>query len=232
MLEKTAITAPCLVVFCKRPALFQGKQRLAATIGPPQALIFARLFLDCALEDALSWDGPLVISPACPESRDWAAGLLDGDYEVMTQPEGCLGHRLQTIDRQLRDMGHDHIIFMGSDAPALKMDHFNETRRALQSGDIVLSPARDGGVTLMAARRPWPDLTVLTWSTDKLGRSLSQHCRDHGLEVSHISSSYDIDVAGDLNRLRQDLASDPRAARQRLYGELCNFLEQGGLRHG
>ncbi len=224
--------APCLVVFCKRPALFHGKQRLAGTIGAQQALIFAGLFLDCALEDAHSWDGPFVISPACPESRDWAGGLLDGEHMVMAQPEGCLGHRLQTIDRQLRDRGYDRIIFMGSDAPTLKTAHFDETVRALRTGDIVLSPALDGGVTIMAARRPWPDLTVLPWSRDILGRSLAQHCRNHGLEVCHISPGYDIDVATDLIRLHQDLASDPRPARQNLYGALCDFLEQGRVGYG
>ncbi len=235
MFEESAMgkdTAPCLVVFCKRPALFHGKQRLADTIGAQQALTFAGLFLDCALEDADIWDGPLVISPACPETREWATGLLDGGHRVMAQPEGCLGYRLQTIDQQLRAEGHDRIIFMGSDAPTLKTAHFDETVRALQTGDIVLSPALDGGVTIMAARRPWPDLTILPWSTDILGRSLTQHCRNHDLAVRHISPSYDIDVAADLIRLQQDLASDPRPARQRLYGVLCDFLEQGRVGHG
>ncbi|NOZ43120.1 MAG: glycosyltransferase [Alphaproteobacteria bacterium] len=223
---------PCLVIFCKRPRLFHGKQRLAKTIGAAQALIFARALLDCALEDAADWPGPLVLSPASARDRDWAKGLLARECQIVAQPDGGLGHRIEAIDGQLRGHGHTRIIFIGSDAPALRSSHFDQARLALATSDIVLGPAADGGVTLMGAAVPWPDLTRLPWSTDRLGTALAQCCHHHGLRLSHIAPGYDIDVAADLVRLSRDMAADPRPARRALYRELKAFFNQNELRYG
>jgi len=216
----------CLVVFCKRPALFEGKQRLAQTIGAEQTLAFARSFLNCALEDARQWPGPVVLSPASPDDTAWAHTLLNCDCKVLAQPLGGLGDRLQTIDQKLRYEGHRKIVFIGTDAPALKPHQYDAARTALHHADVVLGPAADGGVTIMGARTPWPELQHLPWSTKWLGRALEAVCSQHGLTTKTISPSYDIDVATDLCRLRKDLADDHRPARRHLYQQLCEFLNQ------
>lgn len=35
---------------------------------------------------------------------------------------------------------------------------YTATRNALQHADVVVIPARDGGVVLMANRRAWPEI--------------------------------------------------------------------------
>ncbi|MBL4894731.1 MAG: DUF2064 domain-containing protein [Emcibacter sp.] len=225
----------CLVVFCKRPALNQGKQRLAATIGAEQAFVFAQAFLDCALDDARIWPGSVVLSPASVEDEAWAAGLLDHSHQahqVIVQPEGNLGHRLWTVDRALRELGQDRIIFMGSDAPMLTACHFGAAAQALEDSDVVLSPATDGGVTLMGTRIGWPDLTDLPWSTDQLGAALENLCRARGDHVKNILPSYDVDVVADLAILWRDLSGDPRFARKKLYKLLDQFLTEQGAQFG
>ena len=225
-------TAPCLVIFCKRPALFRGKQRLAKSIGAEQAHIFACLLLECALEDARSWDGPLVLSPASAEDRPWAVSLLDREHMVLAQPDGCLGHRLRIIDMELRRQGREQVIFIGTDAPMLTPGHYQEAREELSNHDVVLSPASDGGVTIMGTATGWPDMTGLPWSTDRLGAGLETLCRQQGQRVKHIAASYDIDVAADLVKLHRDLADDDRPARQALYREVGEFLGQKEVTYG
>ena len=214
----------CLVVFCKRPKMFQGKQRLAETIGAEQCLVFARSFLDCALEDAAAWPGRVVLSPASCDDEAWATGLLERDFEVLAQPNGGLGERLQAIDRELRKSGHKNLVFIGTDAPALKPAHYEETRREITLFDVVLAPASDGGVVIMGSSVPWPELQALPWSTDQLGEALAAKCIDDGLGVKSISASYDIDVEADLLKLSRDLERDKRPARQRLHRQLHEFL--------
>lgn len=222
---------PCLVIFCKRPALFQGKQRLALSIGAEQALTFARSFLGCALEDAREWPGPVVLSPAWSGDILWAQTLLDRDCMVIAQPRGGLGHRLWEIDQKLRQRGHSRILFIGTDAPALKPSFFQEARTALDNSDIVLGPAADGGVTIMGARVPWPDFRSLPWGTGRLGQALYALCRQYGLSTKTISPSYDVDVEADLNLLVTDLSNDNRPARQILYHQLRTFLNQEAINH-
>ncbi len=231
-MKKISDHKACLVVFCKRPDLFQGKQRLAATIGPEVAFLFAQSLLNCALEDASSWTGPVVLSPAAPQDCDWAKGLLDGDYEVLAQPDGNLGTRLKIIDHKLRAQGHDKIIFMGTDAPMLTAVHFEEAKKALNESDVILSFASDGGVTLMGARIPWPDMTHLPWSTDLLGVELENICCKKGLEVAKITPSYDVDVEADLLKLKQDLENDSRLCRKNLHGQINQFFTGRNIHYG
>ncbi|MGB0898609.1 MAG: hypothetical protein ACPGSN_05095, partial [Psychrobium sp.] len=113
---------PTLVLFCKRPKLHQGKQRIAETISAEKTLIVAQALLDCAIEDSHAWRGPVVI--ACSDEGDveWAQSL-NKNAQIMTQlPSGIsgnLGQRLNYVDHVLRVFGHQKIITIGTDAPML-----------------------------------------------------------------------------------------------------------------
>ena len=224
--------SPILVIFCKRPALFQGKQRLAKTIGAEQTYVFAQAFLNCALEDARDWPGPVVLSPASAEDHEWVVILLERDHQGLAQKDGCLGTRLRTVDQNLRNRGQNRIIFIGTDAPILAPHHYEEAISALDHSDVVLSPASDGGVTIMGSRKGWPDMTSLPWSTGELGGALENLCLAKGHTVEKMSPSYDIDLEEDLLKLWKDLEGDLRPARQNLRGQLGEFLKQDEIKYG
>ncbi len=211
-----AADRPTLVVFCRRPRLGVGKQRVAAQAGAQQALRLGELLLASAIEDAAAWPGPVVLSPAAVADSDWAGSLLAPPAVVVAQPDGNLGERLMDVDRQLRERGHGALFYIGSDAPTLDADFYARARAALEQADIVLGPAEDGGVTLMGARLPWPALADLPWSTPGLGDALAQRCRDRGLTVQWLEARYDVDTTAVLPRLCRDLATDARAARRAL----------------
>lgn len=207
---------PTLVILCRRPALGVGKQRLASALGAACARDVGLALLDCALEDAAQWPGPVVLAPAEHSDATWATTLLDRDAAVIPQSGGNLGERLNGVDGTLRAQGHGQIVYIGSDAPAHTAQLYARVCGALNGADAVLVPALDGGVTLMGARRAWPMLTDLPWSTPALGAALSIVCEDGQMSVSQISSSFDVDAAPDLQRATHALADDPRPARRRL----------------
>lgn len=214
-----------LLVFCKQPKLHQGKQRIATTLGAAAALEIANALLDCALEDARAWPGPVVLSPAHPEDFEWAQSLLPF-AEVMAQPEGNLGQRIVVVDKLLRQQGHQHILVTGSDAPILSTDFFQRAAAQLSEQDIILSAASDGGVTLMASRIGWPDMSTLPWSTEHLNEALFQCCQSAGLQVGYVAPSYDIDHQQDLIKLLRDLEHDQRPARQQLLACVRSILNK------
>jgi rSAM/selenodomain-associated transferase 1 len=215
---------PTLVVFCKRPVLHHGKQRLAAETNAETALSLARLMLDCTLEDTAQWPGPVVISPADKRDEGWASGLLDHIHGTIPQPEGNLGKRLQVVDSKLRESGHKKIVYIGTDVPVLNGEHYRQAYDALGEDKVILSPALDGGVTLMGSSRPWPDLLELPWSTDDLYASLAAVCQNSGMNIKLLPETYDVDTKADLVRLTEDLASDTRPARIRLLREVEKIL--------
>ncbi len=214
-------SVPTLVIFCRRPEHGSGKQRIAATIGPEQTFELATHLLHTTLEDAENWPGPVTIAPAARTDRHWAATLMTGDHGVCPQTGGNLGDRLNAVDRAIRATGVKHIIYIGSDAPLLDDAYFGLARAALQTHDVVLGAAEDGGVVLMGAGRPWPELAHLPWSGNDLGERLELLCRQRGLTVKYLPARYDIDLAKDLPRLHADLRTDSRPARRDLYDWLA-----------
>ncbi|MCL4792207.1 MAG: glycosyltransferase [Gammaproteobacteria bacterium] len=213
-----------LVVFCRRPAIGTGKQRLAAEIGTAQAAEIATLLLATTLEDARSWPGPVVLAPSEAEDADWAATLLPRSATIIPQTAGNLGERLQGIDCRVRATQPGAVIYVGSDAPVLSEADYAAARKALMHHDVVLAPALDGGVTLMGARCPWPELAGLPWSSDQLCAALAAHCVAQGLDVATLQPvRYDVDLATDLQRLCADLRTDVRPARRILYRKLCSL---------
>lgn len=218
-----------LVLVCKRPAPGIGKQRLAAKLGQEKTCQVAAALLACALEDAADWPGPVVIAPAYAEDWDWARSLsIPHSATVMVVPQtaGNLGQRLNALDQTLRLQGMQHLFFIGSDAPGLLATDYGTARDALQHADVALIPAADGGVVLMANRKPWPDMSALPWSSDRLGRALQGLCRESGQTVANLEQGYDIDEWDDLFKLIVSLQQDPRPARQALLS-LVNRVISG-----
>lgn len=205
-----------LVLFCRRPAPGVGKQRLAADIGVGPAAEAAELLLATALEDLDAWPGPVALAPADAEDYSWAAALLARPVAVVAQPAGNLGERLNAVDHQLRARGAQRLIFIGSDAPELRPEDYDVARAAMDTADVVLGPAVDGGVTLMGANAAWPALGALPWSTDQLGDALTKLCEGGKRRVQRIAPRADVDVANDLERAASTLSKDPRPARRRL----------------
>ena len=225
-LSDSATENVALLIFCKRPKLKQGKQRIAETLGAKAAFDIAERLLACALEDAQNWPGPVVLSPASVEDVGWAQGLLKhSKVSVIAQPEGNLGERINAIDLELRQRGHNSIVTIGTDAPILNSHFYTQVLSRLKDSDIVLSAAEDGGVTMMASSVAWPDIKNLPWSTDRLGQSLNDLCVEAGLSVEFIDPSYDIDLEGDLVKLMADLKDDRRPARQKLLNCVLEIVD-------
>jgi rSAM/selenodomain-associated transferase 2/rSAM/selenodomain-associated transferase 1 len=201
-----------LVVFCRRPMIGVGKQRIAADLGKGPACEIAKLLLAATLEDASVWPGPVVLSPAQSEDENWAAGLLP-TASVIAQPPGNLGLRIQHVQTQIRNQGGRRIIFIGSDSPGLTQQHLEDAFAKLEHTDSVFIPARDGGVTLMGSRLPWPNLADLPWETPELGHALQRRCQTAGLGISTMQTGSDIDTRQDLIDAVDLLADDRRSTR-------------------
>ena len=218
-----------LVIFCKRPLFGQGKQRIAATLGKGAAYQIACALLNCALEDARSWPGLVVLSPGSESDREWAEDLLLFNYQVVPQCEGNLGLKLNYVDQLLRKQGASRLLFVGTDAPEHTEQCYLQFDQLLQQHDIVLSPAADGGVTAMGGSCPWPRLDSLPWSTPQLGEQLAGACKDSGFQVAFSSAGYDVDTEADLRRLRESLTNDLRPARRQLL-QLIQVLFDGKVK--
>ena len=245
-LTDDGMTAPAhtgLVVMLKAPAY--AKRRLAAQVGGLAEEAAAHL-LACALEDALAWSGPTWLSPADSRDRDWLLSEIGAETTpepnpfpqlatcggldditathhgvicgLILQQGKNLGERINYVDSELRRRGRGvkRLVFVGTDCPGLDSAYLEQAALGLQRADAVLGPAGDGGVVLMGARRPWPDLSGLSWSTQGLFAELRGVCLDAGWSVVKLDARQDVDTLKDLLGTWTVLSGDRRASRQGL----------------
>ena len=223
------MTQPTLVLVCKRPALGVGKQRLAAKIGQETALKIAEALLACAMEDVLAWSGTVVIAPADAKDCQWATNIFKQthtDVMVLPQVGGNLGQRLNALDCALRSRGFNQLIYIGSDAPDIGITDYIAVSDAFLNVDTMLKPTIDGGVSIMASCKPWPDLTHLPWSTSRLGDGLSLLCQQNGHVIGKLPVGFDVDEFEDLSYLVVKLAQDQRPARRALLALARQIIQQ------
>lgn len=223
------MTQPTLVIVCKRPALGNGKQRLAAKVGGEFAYQIAEALLACVLEDVMTWPGKVIVAPADVKDREWAVNLCKqtrADAKVLPQVSGNLGQRLNALDHALRTSGFNKLIYIGSDAPDIDVTDYVALGDAFSNVDTVLKPTIDGGVSIMASCKPWPDLTDLPWSTSQLGDGLCLLCQQNGHAVGKLPVGFDVDEFEDLSHLVVKLAQDQRPARRALLALARQIIQQ------
>lgn len=151
------------VLLFTRPPLVEARvKRLAHLAG-----LFAYI-RDRALGAAASADADLVVVGHPGTSR-----LPPGTRVIPQRGRGLTRRYLQAL-HDVRDLGYEEIVSIGSDTPRLHAGHVREAFRALSEGaDSVLGRSGDGGVYLLGWRGDVPrDLAGIPWGSRRVFDSL------------------------------------------------------------
>jgi rSAM/selenodomain-associated transferase 1 len=208
-----------LVVMARYPQVGTTKTRLARTIGAEEAVRLYRAFLiDLAHKFAgqacdLYW----AYTPAEVDYLSFLATLAPSLLEHMhafPQQGRDLGARLHYVFRWTQDRGYQATIVISSDSPHISLKNVTQARVALDTADVVLGPADDGGYYLIAMRRPYDVFSGIPMSTSMVAQQTIELAESQGLKVSTLEPVFDIDELPDLVRLAQLLVSDSSLAPQ------------------
>lgn len=193
-----------VILYTKLPRPGEGKSRLAADIGPVSAATMATAFYHdtlCLQERAASKRYVALAS-----QPDVAQARLDlpGRY-VYPQQGDDMGERLSNALEFAIQRGASRPVLIGSDSPTLPPNLIAMAHRALETHDVVIGPALDGGYYLIGVTRPLPALFKdIDWSTDRVLQQTLERARSLNLRVFWLPYWYDVDTVADLERLRGD----------------------------
>lgn len=191
-----------LIIFTRCPEAGRVKTRLIPLLGPEGA---AQLHLQLATH-TLAWANEL----DSDDSVSVEVYFEGGDRTVMAK---CFGDHFRWVRQASGDLGakliaattsgNHPIIVVGTDCPELNADTVREALLLLQTIDVVLGPAHDGGYYLIGLKEPLPALfNDIPWGTDQVCRLTHTIATDRGLSVRLLDVLRDIDRPDDVEWLR------------------------------
>jgi uncharacterized protein len=196
-----------LIIFTRYPRPGQAKTRLIPALGPQGAARLQIAMTEHSLSQARGLKTPIAIyytNGEEPELRDW----LGEDLCYYPQAAGDLGAKMLGAFCHTLGEGNDAAVIIGTDCPGIDTQLLAQTFEALQTSDLVLGPALDGGYYLIGLRRVIPALfDSIPWSTDQvLGQTLGI-AKGLDLSIHLLPELPDIDRPEDLQYLPSHLQS-------------------------
>ena len=207
-----AVAGAAISILAKAPVAGLAKTRLAPALGPAGAARAQRRFalqtLQCARSAAL---GPVALWCA-PDVRHHFFRAVAAQVDVVhPQPEGDLEQRMGcAFTQHFARMPELPLLLVGTDCPALAPGHLQAAARALQSHDVVIIPAEDGGYVLIGMRRWVPQaLQGIAWSTHQVMAQTRAQLQACGASWQELPTLWDVDEPADWLRLQAWLATPP-----------------------
>ena len=216
-LSQTAHNA-ALVIFAKAPIAGQVKTRLCPPLTHDEAATLHGSFVLDMLERTkiataklkLPFDRYLACAPS---STLVFFQIMEERHSVklIDQVGDDLGARMQQAFDTLFAKGYQRVFIVGTDVPSLPLDHYKQTMALLDTHDIVLGPAMDGGYYLIGLKQPRPELFAdIAWSTDRVLATTQEKAASLGLKVALLPSWRDVDTIDDLQALIDASAADAK----------------------
>jgi glycosyltransferase A (GT-A) superfamily protein (DUF2064 family) len=96
-------------------------------------------------------------------------------------------------------------LVIGADCPALTPEHLREAAEALDTHDVVMIPAEDGGYVLIGATAPQPALFEgMAWSVPTVLTETRKRIAALGHSVAELATLWDVDTEDDLARMERE----------------------------
>jgi rSAM/selenodomain-associated transferase 1 len=195
-----------LVIFAKYPEPGQVKTRLGAVIGMLAAARLYRAFLgDLALRfgQHAEQQGYHLLWACVPSSQPIEA-ILGEEACIVPQQGATLAERMDNLCHRLREDGYRQAVLLGSDAPQVPTSAVERAFALLNTHDVVLGPAEDGGYYLIGIHlQPEPpdlfrgmQMSTPTVLLETLARARAAH-----YSVALLDLTFDVDTLADLRKL-------------------------------
>ena len=191
------MTKNLLLIFTRNPELGKVKTRLAKTIGNEKALEIYILLLQKTKEttEHLACDKAVYYSVKIRKNDIWN----ENKYQKHQQNGENLGVRMENAFINAFDTGYEKVLIIGSDLFDLTPKHINDAFKKLDSNDVIIGPAEDGGYYLLGMKKNHPLIFKnKEWGTSSVRKDTLNDLKNSSLFL--LEELNDIDVYDDLKK--------------------------------
>lgn len=193
---------PVLAIMARVPSK-EGKSRLGNVLSPARREVLQWALLEDTLDKIrlmTEFKSYLAATPA--NEIDHLTRVVGANVKVITQPDGNLGQRMMGVAKELFLNGHEPVILIGTDAPALPPSYLIKALYLLERNDLVFGPAFDGGYYLIGMRRFEESVfNGISWGSETVLEETIKICDKNKLAYRLLEYLMDIDRPADLQAL-------------------------------
>ena len=191
------------ILFAKKPDAGLVKTRLQPEFSLIEsAELYANFLKDCMENLAqASVDHRLIAyTPSDAKTTLRKMNKTSQSFEYVSQGPGDLGARLERAFNFIYSKGGEFVIALGSDTPTLPTSYINLAFDLLNSHEVVLGPAMDGGYYLIGSRIDIGNLFKgISWGTENVFEQTIACLK--GISFGMLPPWYDIDRPQDVRFL-------------------------------
>jgi rSAM/selenodomain-associated transferase 1 len=187
-----------VIVLARAAVPGAAKTRLVPALGAERAAALQRHLTELALRR---------IQAAGAAAELWIAGAIDAatrelaatyQAKLHQQPEGDLGVRMLAALGDAHRHGRPGLL-IGTDCPAQQPSDLEQAWGLLESHDVVLQPALDGGYVMIGAVEPHPALFHdVRWGSDTVLAETRSRCAALALRCAELRPLPDLDRPDDM----------------------------------
>ncbi len=187
-----------LIIFTRYPEAGLVKTRLIPALGEKGAELLHRDMAEHTIAQARHFRGEVEIC-FTGGTRRLMKQWLGKDLLYREQKGSSLGERLSTAITKAFSGDNKKVAVIGTDCPALTTAHINRAFQLLDSSDLVLGPAYDGGYYLIGLRNANQKLfRGISWGSENVYLQTTEAADRLDLKTSHLEKLADVDCPADL----------------------------------
>tara|TARA_R110002073_G_scaffold89852_6_gene212505 strand:- start:24482 stop:25090 length:609 start_codon:yes stop_codon:yes gene_type:complete len=184
-----------LIIFTRNPELGKVKTRLAKSVGDQTALEIYQFLLNKTKEvtQGLACDKAIFYSEEITQNDIWDRNL----YKKYVQFGSDLGGKMESAFKVGFEKNYKKILIIGSDLYDLEASYINEAFEKLDSSDVVIGPALDGGYYLIGLKKVTPKIFKnKNWGTSSVRKETMKDLEE--VDVHLLPILNDVDIIEDI----------------------------------
>ncbi|MGM0653675.1 MAG: TIGR04282 family arsenosugar biosynthesis glycosyltransferase [Bacillota bacterium] len=187
-----------LIIFTRYPEAGKVKTRLIPALGEKGAELLHREMVTHTIALIATFNGEVEVHFA-GGSYDLMKNWLGKQLRYRRQQGTSLGERLYNAAATAFAENKKKVIIIGTDCPGLTANHVEQAFHLLDSSDLVLGPADDGGYYLVGFKKIVKELFHgITWGSNLVYRQTIKAAEQADLKIATLEKLADIDSPTDL----------------------------------
>ena len=184
-----------LIIFTRNPELGKVKTRLSKSTGDQVALEIYKFLLNKTnqVTKQVSADKIVYYSEKITKHDIWSSNL----YKKEVQHGSDLGAKMKNSFQAAFENKYDKVLLIGSDLYDLEPCHIYEAFKKLDTNDVVIGPASDGGYYLIGLKKLHPKIFKnKNWGTSTVREDTLKDLEK--VDVHLLPILNDVDVIEDI----------------------------------